>query len=151
MLKFRCFPAFSLILLAATTSVSATTLMRKSTVPGFVMQEFSLYTTCTLDDKGIVTTTNQLNGLISSKAASVHVSVESLKDAITEAALGTIKKPALQIADMPVTTYVAYQKLDDVRLKRVFLYEDNGNQDNSTYNESSKALMLRNFMDALCK
>jgi hypothetical protein len=151
MLKFSYRSFTLLILFAATTAASAATLLVKNTSPGFVMQEYAVYTTCSLDDQGMLVMTSRLNGLSSRKTVPEQFSVGSIRKAIAEAASGNIKTPERQIADTPSSTYHAYHRQSGGKVARVFLYEDNGNPDINTYNESPAAMSLRNFMDAICK
>jgi hypothetical protein len=151
MLKFTFYGYISLALFAASAAVSATTMLVKTTSPGYVLQEYALYTTCTLDDQGFLIKTIRLNGLSSKKTTAEQFSVVGLRKAIAEAATGTIKTPEANIADMPSTLYHAYNRLAGGKLKKVFLYEDNGAPEHSTYNESASAMALRNFIDAVCK
>lgn len=151
MLKLTSHGFISSALLAATTAASASTLLVKTTTPGFVMQEYALYTTCTLDDQGLLIKTSRLNGLSSKKTTVEQFSVVSIRKAIADAATGTIKKPDAQIADMPSTVYQGYYKKAGGKMTKVFLYEDSGAPEQNTYNESASAMTLRNFMDAVCK
>lgn len=151
MLKFPYRGFISLVLCSATTAASATTLLVKTTAPGYVMQEYALYTTCTLDDQGLLIKTSRLNGLSSRKAVPEQFSVANIRKAIAEAVKGTIKTPEVQIADTPSTTYQAYHRQSGGKMTKVFLYEDNGMPEHSTYNESPAAMRLRNFIDAVCK
>jgi hypothetical protein len=151
MLKFFYCGFITLLVLPASTAVSATTLILKSSSPGFVMRESALYTTCTLDDKGLLVIKNQLNGLTAQKRTILQVGIKNIKNSIAEASGGIIKKPDTIEADRPSTTYYAYQKQRSGKLDSILLWEDNGVPTENTYNESPAALRLRNFMDALCK
>jgi hypothetical protein len=154
MFKFPYHSFIGLMLLASASAASATTLLSKTTTPGYVMPETALYTSCTLDDQGFLIMKNQINGVTSKKNVIVQVDaadIVRLRKAIDVAAKGSIKKPEMQIADAPSTTYYAYQKTSGDKLKQVFLAEDNGMSNTSTYNMAPEALMLRNFIDALCK
>ncbi|SJM96043.1 exported hypothetical protein [Crenothrix polyspora] len=151
MLKFPYRRFISLVLCSATTVASATTLLVKTTYPGYIMEEYALYTTCTLDDQGLLIKTSRLNGLSSRKAVPEQFSVANIRKAIAEAVTGTIKKPEVQIVDASSTTYHAYHRQGG-KMTKVFLYEDNGGMpEHSTYNESSAAMRLRNFIDAVCE
>jgi hypothetical protein len=149
MLKLLCHSFIASILLVTTTAVSATTLLIKSSSPGYVMQELALYTTCTLDDKGLVVIKNQLNGLTSKKTTILQVSFKAIKDLIAEASMGKIIRPDALI-DMQSTTYYAYQKQRYGKIKKVFLWEDYGVPEVNAYNETPSALTLRTFMDTIC-
>jgi hypothetical protein len=150
MLKLSTCGFISVVLLASTAVASAAPLMTKTISPGFVMQESALYTTCTIDDQGTVAIGTQLNGLSSKKIVHEQLSVDSIKKAISDASLGVIKVPEAQVADTSLTTYYAYQPYNG-DFKKILLWEDTGIAAANTYNESSAALTLRNFMDAICK
>jgi hypothetical protein len=138
-------------LLTVSTAASATTLLSKTSSPGFVMSEYALQTTCTLDDQGIVTIKTQINGLSAKKTMPGQFDIASIHKKITESVSGKIKKPEMVIADLPSTVYNAYQKQTNGNIATVFLYEDNGMQEQNSYNESPSALSLRTFLDAICK
>jgi hypothetical protein len=148
-LGYRSF--VSVCLLAATSVVPAAVLLSKSTSPGYVMPEYALYTTCTLDDKGVLTMMTQLNGLTSKRTVTGQFGLDGIRQNIAESVSGHIKKPEFMIADLASTTYSASHKQANGQMINVFLYEDSGMQNQNTYNESPAALALRNFMDEICK
>lgn len=141
----------SLILLGAySVASSATTLLVKSTIPGYSLPNTALYSNCSLDDEGLLILKTQLNGLTATQAIAHQFSLATIKKAIAEAARGKIIKPKIMIADAPANNYYAYHKKFDGKMAKVLLIEDNGQSELSTRNESSAALTLRNFMDAIC-
>ena len=139
----------SLLMFSAATP--ATTLLSKTSWPGFVMPEYALQTTCTLDDQGIVTIKTQINGLSAKKIIPGQFAIPSIRKKIAESVSGNIKKPDMIIADLPSTVYSAYHKQSNGKIATVFLYEDNGKQEQNSYNESPGATSLRIFLNAICK
>jgi hypothetical protein len=140
----------SLLLCAVATTVSAATLLVRQSSPGYVPQELALSTTCVLDDKGVVTTKEQLGKMASKTNTSTQFSLTTIRQMIDEAATGKLKKPEFEIADAPSKTYYAFQKQADGKINKIFLYEDLGNVNNNKYNDSSAALSLKTFIDVVC-
>jgi hypothetical protein len=142
----------SLVLLGAySVASSATTLLIKSTTPGYSSLETAIYNSCSLDDAGLLILKAQLNGLTATQPIAHQFSLITIKKAITEAARGKVIKPKIMIADAPSNNYYAYYKKPDGKMAKVLLIEDNGQPALSIRNESSAALTLRNFMDAICR
>jgi hypothetical protein len=122
-------------------------LLEKITTPGFVLPEYAISKTCTLQTNGSLSISYTIGGLTSKKISQLKLSLPSLKQTIDAAAMGELTEGP-SIADTGRVEYAAYQAQVGGTSKKIILWQ--AGEIAPKTNNSSEARLLRNFIDLNC-